>query len=292
MRNFLILSLSRAGFAVVVTVALFFESAAPAAAAVLFDGNYSSSQSVTNTETFILDQDDSGTNLSLQFGRTLNESLQWNNGTSQFDLSDDLNVSGVVTAAGVTSTATVNFSGSGAFRIRENSNPAANSACATVGELILDTTDNEIQVCTVTGGAGAATWVAVKAGDANTLDGVDSGSFLRSDTSDTFTSGTLTTDNGTTLAVAGTANIGDGGDDVFINSNDWDVSSTGVASGFTGFTSTGTIDFTGATAFSPAQGTSDPGTCTEGQQFYNSTSNTLKMCTATNTWTSVGGGGS
>ncbi len=103
---------------------------------------------------------------------------------------------------GFTSTGTVNFSGAGAFRIREDANPAANAACATVNELILDTTDNEIQICTATGIAGAATWTAVSSDDADTLDGLDSLQFLRSDTSDNYTSGTLTFDSGTTLAAA------------------------------------------------------------------------------------------
>ncbi len=45
--------------------------------------------------------------------------------------------------------------------------------------------------------------------DATTLDSIDSGSFLRSDTSDSYTSGTLTFDAGTTLDVDGTLR-GDG----------------------------------------------------------------------------------
>jgi len=42
-----------------------------------------------------------------------------------------------------------------------------------------------------------------------------------------------------------------------------------------------------------AQGSADPGTCTVGQLFVNTNSGaTLKLCTATNTWTAVGTGGS
>ncbi|MEX2054577.1 MAG: hypothetical protein WD972_00205, partial [Candidatus Andersenbacteria bacterium] len=45
--------------------------------------------------------------------------------------------------------------------------------------------------------------------NADALDGVDSGSFLRSDTSDSFTSGTLTFDSGTTLDLNGDVSIAD-----------------------------------------------------------------------------------
>ncbi len=54
---------------------------------------------------------------------------------------------------------------------------------------------------------------------------------------------------------------------------------------------TSTIDFSNATSFTLPKGTTDPATCTVGQQFYNTTSNTDRVCTATNTWTNVSAGG-
>lgn len=123
--------------------------------------------------------------------------------------------------------------------------------------------------------------------DAQTLDGIDSTQFLRSDTSDIFTSGTLTFDNGTTIALAGTVNIGDGGDDVFINSNDWDISSTGLVSGLTGITSTGSLDFSNASQFFIPQGLVDPGSCVVGSEFYNLTTNQHKVCTSLNAWSTL-----
>src|SRR5690606_40267138 len=57
-------------------------------------------------------------------------------------------------------------------------------------------------------------------------------------------SGTTTLNGATNIN--GTAAIGDGGDDISINSNDWDISSAGVASGFTGLTSSGTVSSTGS----------------------------------------------
>jgi hypothetical protein len=152
-------------------------------------------------------------------------------------------ISGAGAASGLTglvSTGTVDFSGAGAFRTREVAgitNPG--TACTTTGELIMDTNDNTLYVCT---NAGTDAWSKVASGgDATTLDGIDSTQFLRSDTSDNFTSGTLTFDNGTTLTVNGVANLGDGGDAITVNTNTWDISGAGVASGFTGLTTGGIV---------------------------------------------------
>src|SRR5690606_5759394 len=57
-------------------------------------------------------------------------------------------------------------------------------------------------------------------------------------------SGTATLNGATNIN--GAATIGDGGDDISINSNDWDISSAGVGSGFTGFSSSGTVSTTGS----------------------------------------------
>ncbi len=51
------------------------------------------------------------------------------------------------------------------------------------------------------------------------------------------------------------------------------------------------LDARGATATWPMRtGTSDPGTCVVGEFFFRTDNGTTKACTATNTWTSVGGG--
>jgi hypothetical protein len=59
-------------------------------------------------------------------------------------------------------------------------------------------------------------------------------------------SSTLTA-NGT-FDANGTVALGDGGDDIAINSNDWDISSAGAATGFTSVTAAGAISSTGASA--------------------------------------------
>ena len=51
------------------------------------------------------------------------------------------------------------------------------------------------------------------------------------------------------------------------------------------------IDFTNAGQTIPARKlAADPASCTLGEQYFNTTSNVLKVCTATNTWTAPGGG--
>jgi hypothetical protein len=51
------------------------------------------------------------------------------------------------------------------------------------------------------------------------------------------------------------------------------------------------IDFTNAGETIPARKlAADPASCTVGEQYFNTTSNVLKVCTAANTWTAPGGG--
>jgi len=51
-----------------------------------------------------------------------------------------------------------------------------------------------------------------------------------------------------------------------------------------GLSAIGNVDFQSASQFFVPQGSSDPGTCTEGEQFYNTIDNALNVCIATNTW--------
>ena len=54
----------------------------------------------TDSNTFTLDQDDTGGDVSLIFGTTLSESLRWDSANSQFVLSDDLSIDGGLTLNG------------------------------------------------------------------------------------------------------------------------------------------------------------------------------------------------
>ncbi|KKR87657.1 MAG: hypothetical protein UU32_C0004G0022 [Candidatus Woesebacteria bacterium GW2011_GWB1_41_10] len=73
------------------------------------------------------------------------------------------------------------------------------------GSIIFNTGDNAAYIWN------GSSWVAFagSGSNADTLDSLDSTQFLRSDTSDSFTSGTLTTDAGTTLDVNGDISIAD-----------------------------------------------------------------------------------
>ncbi len=54
------------------------------------------------SNTLTLDNDNTGGNVSLQFGRVLGETLNWNNAALRFDLSDDLNLTDGLTMGGNT----------------------------------------------------------------------------------------------------------------------------------------------------------------------------------------------
>lgn len=50
----------------------------------------------TDNNTFIIDQDNSGGDVAIQFGATLAESLTWDNANTRFNLSDDLRIEGAL----------------------------------------------------------------------------------------------------------------------------------------------------------------------------------------------------
>ena len=127
----------------------------------------------------------------------------------------------------------------------------ANQGSDLDGTLRYNATTNQWEL---SNNGGAFQPIAAGSIDAATLDGVDSSQFLRSDGSDAFTSGTLTLNGGTALQNNGTVN------------------------------GSGSFDFSGSTQVRMRQGSADPGTCLVGEEFYNTTSNQAKVCSATNTW--------
>lgn len=126
----------------------------------------------------------------VNFGR-----LTWDIDDNRFEIADNVQLTGDVDMSAATQ-----------VRLREVAtitNPG--TACAAIGEVIIETSTQRMYVCSddVTNA-----WVNVSAGgDATTLDGLDSTQFLRSDTSDNYTSGTLTFDSGTTLDLSAAALI-------------------------------------------------------------------------------------
>ena len=77
-----------------------------------------------------------------------------------------------------------------------------------------------------------------------------------------------------------------GGD---FNFSDDNITTTGDTT-TNGLTANGAVDFSSAASFLLYQGAANPGTCTEGEVFYNTTDNTTYICTATNTWTGLSSG--
>ncbi len=99
------------------------------------------------------------------------------------------------------------------------------------------------------------------------------------------------------ITLTGDTTIGAGAsNNVIVNSNTWDVSAAGVASGLTGVTSTGTVDFSGATLEVP-NGTDLPATCSVGMIFHETDDDAcadaaggdgaLCICKSANTWAAV-----
>ncbi|MBD3329997.1 hypothetical protein GF354_00530 [Candidatus Peregrinibacteria bacterium] len=74
---------------------------------------YSNEMLTEDSNTLILDGDDTGGDVTLQFGTTLNEQLYWNNAGNTFAFTDDLSISGDLTVTGVINT------GSGAVQITQ-----------------------------------------------------------------------------------------------------------------------------------------------------------------------------
>ena len=115
----------------------------------------------TDADSFILDFDDTVAapgSITLQFGSTLARFLEYDTGAGWFNFSDDLNVTGDLTVTGgLLAAGNVDFSSSAEFHMREVADEAA-AACTTVGELVLDTAENRIYVCTAAGSPG--TWAA------------------------------------------------------------------------------------------------------------------------------------
>jgi hypothetical protein len=269
-----------------IAVIAFMSVAGSASARILFqDDDFDDVAS----EGIIINFDDGGDeDVTLQFGNDSSDAtMTFDDGTGDvtFDTpgadfffgSDNITTTGATSTDDLTATGTVNFSGADAFRIRENLDPATNSACTTVGELIMDTTSNDLQMCTATGVAGAATWVdvdtdsGVDGGDAQTLDTLDSLDFLRSNTSDSYTSGTLDFDSGTTL-------LTDSGSTVDIN---------------------GELDASGATEFHIREVADEASaTCTTvGELVLDTAENRIYVCTVTgigaaSTWVASDAGSS
>ena len=299
---------------------LLIASSTSAYARVIFESEYLLENS---GNTWIIDsQDDVTGSVALQFGNSLGETITFDTGNSWFALSDDLNITGGLE---VSSNIDLNSNQLLEARVENSSGAPATCDAGETGRLYIDTSNAYSYICNGTtweridaNGSGASgDFEDVYTNDAdNTLTTSDgsftiargSGAFTLSGTGSITIGGGATTVDVSTLSIdstdttnltmtandAGTktltvsaTNEGAGAGQLAISTDVWDITGAGVASGLTGITSTGTIDFTGASRFAMHQGSSNPGTCTEGDQFYNTTDHTLYVCTATDTWSSA-----
>jgi len=136
---------------------------------------YSKIAEATNEENFILDKNDTvlgaGTGtVRLQFGSLLGKYLEYDFDNSRFNFNDSVKVSGNFIVTGM-----VDHSGATGFVLREDPDPASNSSCSRIGELIYDTTDLKLQHCKVVGGAGVASWEDVGVGAGSHMQNTDIG---------------------------------------------------------------------------------------------------------------------
>ncbi len=215
-----------------------FASASTANAAILFqDDEFHDIPS----EGIFIDNDLDGTGaITIQFGS--GGSLYWD---TDFTLDDTLDIQGDLTV-----TNDVDFSASNSVQVREEASITSGvTSCTQEGEVALALDTDDLYVCT---DVGTDTWKLIGSADADTLDGLDSTQFLRSDGSDNFTSGTLTTDAGTTLDVNGDA------------------------------------DFSGATSLIIPISAEPLPACTEGEIIYNDTQDSIYVCDGTNTFVEQG----
>src|SRR6185295_7010538 len=83
-----------------------------------------------NQETFVVDRNDTGGNLKLQFGTTLNEYLLWDNSSSYFTFSDD-----------------VDFGGNQLINARIENASTVTCNTSSKGRLYFDTDDSFSYVC-------------------------------------------------------------------------------------------------------------------------------------------------
>ncbi len=88
-----------------------------------------------------------------------------------------------------------------------------------------------------------------------------------------------------TGTTTGQVSLGGGSNCVSVDSNTWDMSCAGAVSGLTGITSTGSINFNTASSFRIPQFAADPLTCQPGEQYYNTVTSTVRLCSAGGVWT-------
>lgn len=112
------------------------------------------------SEAILIDSNGTGgDDTSIQFGNDAvaseNGTINWNITTNTFEFDHQVDITG-----GLSSDGNVDFSAADQNLLRNDADPNTNSACQTLGEVIINTTTNRLEVCTTTGVAGVAVWSA------------------------------------------------------------------------------------------------------------------------------------
>jgi hypothetical protein len=112
-----------------------------------------------NADNYILDFDDTAGpagKIAVQFGNTLAKFLEYDVAAGWFNFSDNLHVTGNLSVTGsITASGNANFSNTTEFHLRQVGDEST-ATCTTVDEVVLDTSENRIYVCTAPGSPG--TW--------------------------------------------------------------------------------------------------------------------------------------
>ncbi len=181
------------GMAMVLTLVQF------AQAAILYDG--ADQPGVTTADQYVIDYDDTSVgNIGLSFGSAGTNYFRFDVANTKFLISNNLDMQSFqllnARVQNVSILADVPSCSAAGDRGKKIYTGAASIANVNGAQTL---TANTEYICNDTNPA-ASRWVTTSSGgDAGTLDGFDSTQFLRSDTTDNYTSGTLTFDSGTTV---------------------------------------------------------------------------------------------
>lgn len=149
------------------TVLMLMSITGTASAAILFqDDTFATIES----DAIQIGSNDAGaSNTAIQFGADVtaseNGNVTWNISTNRFSVDHAVDITGGLRSdnavdIGGTNGLTGNSPASSRNMLRKDSAPNTNAACSALGEVIVNTTTNRVEVCTTIGAAGVAVWSA------------------------------------------------------------------------------------------------------------------------------------
>jgi len=307
------------------TVLLLSSMVGTASAAILFQDD--TFATIESDAVQIGSNDAGAVNTAVQFGAdavsTENGNITWNIATNRFSVDHAVDITGGLRSdnavdIGGTNGLTGNSPASSRNMLRKDSAPNTNAACSALGEVIVNTTTNRVEVCTTTGAAGVAVWSAptttIPSGASDPVTCSVSDLFYNTTTNqlkvctatNTFTVAgpqdfenvynydadkTLTTSGGNFTVSSGAGNINlttTTGKETFTSANAAadaiKLNASNAAGGITGTWGTGGLNFSSATgAFSiTGAGASTVGTTSGNLNLTTTTSGNIAMVSAGN----------